>query len=137
MRKRVLGLSVVILSLTGGCSSQSNPATNSPVPMVAGAGSNADGGGGSFPQALCVPNTTGGIVLNVMNTTPLLVQVTLAGPTRATAAVQPGTTQTLALVPGNYTVTGAAPSAPNATFVPSAWSVANGCDYFVDIKAST
>ena len=103
-------------------------------------GATGDGGGssgGSFPQALCVPNASGTIALSVINTTPLLIQVTLAGPTRATAAVPPGAIQTIALSPGNYTLTGEAPGTPNAGFIPSSWSVVNGCDYLLLIKAST
>jgi hypothetical protein len=95
------------------------------------------GGGGSFPQAPCVPNTTGGIALSVINTTPFLIQVTLAGNTQVTAAVPPGAIQTLAIQPGNYTLTGEAPGSGNAIFIPSSWSVVNGCDYLLHIKAST
>jgi|KBSMisStaDraftv2_1062788.scaffolds.fasta_scaffold48217_2 hypothetical protein len=102
-----------------------------------GGGGESGGGGGSFPQAPCVPNTTGGIALNVINTTPLLVQVTIAGATRVTAAVPPGAIQTLAIQPGNYTLTGEAPGTPNAVFIPSSWSVVNGCDYLLHLKAST
>jgi hypothetical protein len=102
-----------------------------------GGGGTGSGGSGSFPQALCVPNATGAIVLSVINTTPLLVQVTLAGPTQITAAIPPGAIQTLALQPGNYTLTGEAPGSSNAGFIPSSWSVTNGCDYLLQIKAST
>ena len=102
-----------------------------------GGGGDSGGGGGSFPQAPCVPNTTGGIALNVINTTPLLIQVTLAGATRVTVAVPPGAIQTLAIQPGSYTLTGEAPGTPNTGFIPSSWSVVNGCDYLLQIKAST
>jgi len=102
-----------------------------------GSGGGGSSGGGSFPQAPCVPNTTGGISLSVINTTTLLVQVTLAGPTGVTAAVPPGAIQTLALAPGNYTLTGTAPGTQNSVFAPSSWSVVNGCDYLLQIKSST
>jgi len=94
-------------------------------------------GGGSFPQAPCVPNSTGGIALSVVNTTPLLISVTLNGSTRITAAIPPGAIQTLAIQPGNYTLTGEATGTPNSSFSPSSWSVVNGCDYLLQIKAST
>jgi hypothetical protein len=35
------------------------------------------------------------------------------------------------------TLAGATPGTPNAGFVPSSWSVVNGCDYLLQIKAST
>ena len=102
-----------------------------------GSGGGGDANGGSFPQAPCVPNTTNNITLNVINTTPVLIQVTLSGATPVTSAIPPGAIQTLALQPGNYTLTGAAPGTPNASFSPSSWSVVNGCDYLLQIKAST
>jgi hypothetical protein len=102
-----------------------------------GGGGSGGGGGGSFPQAPCVPNTTGGITINIINTTPYLIQVTLAGPTAVTAAVPPGAIQTLALLAGNYTLTGVAPGTTNTGFTPSSWSVVNGCDYLLQLKAST
>ena len=102
-----------------------------------GGGDPSGAGGGSFPQAPCIPNTTGGITINVINTTPLLIQVTLNGVTRVTAAIPPGAIQTLAIQPGNYTLTGEAPGTTNASFAPSSWSVVNGCDYLLQIKAST
>ena len=100
-------------------------------------GGSAGGGGGSFPQAPCVPNSTGSIALSVINTTPLLISVTLSGSTRVTAAIPPGAIQTLAIAPGNYTLSGEAPGTPNSSFTPSSWSVVNGCDYLLQIKAST
>jgi hypothetical protein len=102
-----------------------------------GGGGDSGGGGGSFPQAPCVPNSTGGIALSVINTTPLLISVTLTGSTRVTAAIPPGAIQTLAIQPGNYTLSGEAPGTPNSSFNPSSWSVVNGCDYLLQIKAST
>jgi len=101
-----------------------------------GGGGDGSGGGGSFPQAPCVPNTTGGIALNIINTTQLLIQVTLAGPTGVTAVVPPGAIQTLAILPGNYTLTGMAPGTTNSVFAPSSWSVVNGCDYLLQVKSS-
>jgi hypothetical protein len=102
-----------------------------------GSGGGDANGGGSFPQAPCVPNTTNNITLSVINTTPVLIQVTLAGATPVSAAVPPGAIQTLALLPGNYTLTGAAPGTANASFQQSSWSVVNGCDYLLQLKAST
>ena len=101
-----------------------------------GSDGSGGGGGGSFPQAPCVPNTTGGIAFNIINTTTLLIHVTLAGPTGVTAAVPPGAIQTLAILPGNYTLTGVAPGTTNSVFAPSSWSVVNGCDYLLQVKAS-
>jgi hypothetical protein len=102
-----------------------------------GGDSGGGGGGGSFPQAPCVPNSTGSISLNVINTTPLLISVTLTGSTRITAAIPPGAIQTLAIQPGSYTLSGEAPGTPNSSFAASSWSVVNGCDYLLQIKAST
>jgi len=92
--------------------------------------------GGSFPQAPCIPNTTGGIALTMGNATSLPVQVTLTGPTGVTVSLASGDTQTLALLPGNYTLTGVAPGTTNSVFAPSSWSVVNGCDYILQIKSS-
>jgi len=99
-----------------------------------GGGDLGGGGDGSFPQAPCVPNTTGGISLNVINSTGFLIQLTLAGPQRQTFAVPPGAIQVLALQAGNYTLSGDAPGATNATFAPSSWAVSNGCDYLLWLK---
>jgi len=99
-----------------------------------GDGGQSAGAGGSFPQALCVPNTTGGISLNVINSTAFLIQLTFAGPLRQTFAVPPGAIQVLALQAGNYTLSGEAPGTTNATFEPSAWAVSNGCDYLLWLK---
>jgi hypothetical protein len=105
-------------------------------PSDGGGSGGGDGGGdgGSFPQAPCVPNTTGGISLNVINSTAFLIQLTLAGPLRQTFAVPPGAIQVLALQAGNYTLSGEAPGATNATFAPSSWAVSNGCDYLLWLK---
>jgi len=100
-------------------------------------GSGGGDGGGSFPQAPCVPNSTGGISLSVINTTPYLFSMTLTGSTPINAAIPPGAIQTLAIQPGNYTLSGEAAGLPNSSFTPSSWSVVNGCDYLLQIKAST
>jgi putative VirB-like lipoprotein len=97
-------------------------------------GGDGGGDGGSFPQAPCVPNTTGGIALNVINSSAFVIQVTLAGPTRLTFAVPPTGIQVIAAQPGSYTLTGDAPGFPNATFTPSSWSIVNGCDYLLWLK---
>jgi hypothetical protein len=102
-----------------------------------GGGSGGGGGGGdggSFPQAPCVPNTTGGIALSVINSSSFVIQLTLNGPTRLTFAVPPTGIQVLAPQPGSYTLTGEAPGFPNATFAPSSWSIVNGCDYLLWLK---
>jgi len=99
-----------------------------------GSGGGDGGGDGSFPQAPCVPNTTGGIALNVINSSSFVIQLTLTGPTRLTFAVPPTGIQVLAPQPGNYTLTGEAPGFPNATFTPSSWSIVNGCDYLLWLK---
>ncbi|HET9833110.1 MAG TPA: hypothetical protein VFP91_15415 [Vicinamibacterales bacterium] len=99
-----------------------------------GGGGDGSGGDGSFPQAPCVPNTTGGISINVINSTALVIQLTLAGPTGVRFAVPPTGIQVLALQPGNYTLTGEAPGVANAHFEPSSWSVVNGCDYLLWLK---
>jgi hypothetical protein len=99
-----------------------------------GSGGSGGGDGGSFPQAPCVPNTTGGIALNVINSSSFLIQLTLTGPTRLTFAVPPTGIQVIAAQPGNYTLTGEAPGFPNATFAPSSWSIVNGCDYLLWLK---
>jgi hypothetical protein len=99
-----------------------------------GGGGDSGNGGGSFPQAPCVPNTTGGISLHVINSTAFLIQLTLAGSVRQTVAVPPGAIQVLAPLAGNYTLSGEAPGIANATFEPSAWAVANGCDYLLWLK---
>ena len=134
MTKHVLVL-CCILSLVAcrSTSSSSNPAA----PTAASATSSPSSFVGSFPQAPCVPNTTGDIHLNIVNTTQVLVQVTLAGPTGVTITLPVGgPMQTFALSPGNYTLTGAAPGTTNASFAPSSWSVMNGCDYLLQIKSS-
>ncbi|HET9833155.1 MAG TPA: hypothetical protein VFP91_15650, partial [Vicinamibacterales bacterium] len=97
-------------------------------------GGDSGGGDGSFPQAPCVPNTTGGISLNVINSTAFLIQLTLAGPTRVVFAVPPGAIQALAIQAGNYSLSGEAPGSTNASFTPSSWSVVNGCDYLLWLK---
>jgi len=99
-----------------------------------GSGGGDGGGDGSFPQAPCVPNTTGSIALNVINSSSFVIQLTLTGPTRLTFAVPPTGIQVLAPQPGNYTLTGEAPGFPNATFTPSSWSIVNGCDYLLWLK---
>jgi hypothetical protein len=101
-----------------------------------GSGGGGGGGGGSFPQAPCVPNTTGGIVFNIINTSSFLIQVTLAGPTNVTTSVPSGAIQVFALAPGNYTLSGVLPGTTNSTFTPSMWSVVNGCDYLLQLKTS-
>ena len=102
-----------------------------------GGGGDSGGGGGSFPQAPCVPNTTGDITLSVINTTPYLFSMTLTGAASINAAIPPGAIQTLAMQPGNYTLTGQASGVSNSSFSPSSWSVVNGCDYLLQIKASS
>ena len=135
MTKRALVL-CCILSFVVACrstSSSSNPAA----PTTASATNTPSSFVGSFPQAPCVPNTTGDIHLNIVNTTSVLVQVTLAGPTGVTITLPVGgPMQTFALSPGNYTLTGAAPGTANASFAQSSWSVINGCDYLLQIKSS-
>jgi hypothetical protein len=68
-----------------------------------------------------------------MNTTAVLVQVTLSGPQQIVFSLQPGDIQLAPITPGNYTVTGQTPTAPNITFSPSAWALAPGCDYLLQI----
>lgn len=132
MTKRALAC--VVLSLFVACRSNS-ASTNLAAPTVASVASPPPGG--SFPQAPCVPNTTGDIHLNIINTTSLLVQVTLTGPTGVTITLPSGgPMQTFALLPGNYTLTGVAPGTANSSFAPSSWSVVNGCDYLLQIKSS-
>jgi hypothetical protein len=135
MTKRALAC--VVLCLFAACRSNS-ASSNLAAPTVASATSSTSSfTGGSFPQAPCIPNTTGGIALNVLNTTALLVDVTLTGPTGVTITLPPGgPMQTLALLPGNYTLTGVAPGTTNSVFAPSSWSVVNGCDYLLQIKSS-
>jgi hypothetical protein len=101
-----------------------------------GSGGGGTGGGssaGSFRQAPCVPNGTTGIVLTLINTTTVPVQLTMTGPVTVVVSLQPGDIQQVAIPPGNYSFTGAMPSAPNANFVPSAWAVVGGCDYLLQV----
>jgi hypothetical protein len=135
MTKRALVL-VCVLPLVAACRSTSasgNPAA----PTVANVTSSPSAfAGGSFPQAPCIPNATGDITLKIGNATTLPVQVTLTGPTQATVSLESGAVQTLALLPGNYTLTGVTPGTTNSIFAPSSWSVVNGCDYLLQIKSS-
>jgi len=133
MTKRALVLGC-ILSLVAAC--RATPVTSNPAaPTVASVASSPSVG--SFPQAPCVPNTTGDITLHVVNTTSFLVQLTLTGPTGVTTSLPQGAMQALALLPGNYTLSGVAPDTTNTRFTPSSWSVVNGCDYLLQIKSST
>ena len=136
MTKRALVL-VCVLSLLAACRSNSasmNPAAPTVASVTTSSASQFTGG--SFPQAPCIPNTTGGIALTMGNATSLPVQVTLTGPTGVTVSLASGATQTLALLPGNYTLSGVAPGTTNSVFAPSSWSVVNGCDYILQIKSS-
>ena len=102
-----------------------------------GGGSSGSAGPGSFPQAPCIPNGTSGIVLTVINTATQLIQLTLTGPTNITLSIPPWDIQAVAIAPGNYTINGATPSAPNVHFNPSSWSVVPGCDYLGNIVSIT
>ena len=136
MTKRALVL-VSILSLFAACrsnSASSNPAA--PTVATVTSSSASQFSAGSFPQAPCVPNTTGDITLKMGNATTFPVQVTLTGPTGVTVSLESGAVQSLRLLPGNYTLTGVAPGTTNTVFAPSSWSVVNGCDYVLQIKSS-
>jgi hypothetical protein len=133
MTKRALAC--VVLSLFAACRSNS-ASSNLAAPTATSVTSSTSSFGGSFPQAPCIPNTTGDITLKMGNATTLAVQVTLTGPTQATVSLESGAVQTLALLPGNYTLTGVAPGTTNSVFAPSSWSVVNGCDYLLQIKSS-
>jgi hypothetical protein len=103
-----------------------------------GAGGGGGGAsGGSFPQAPCVPNHTGGISVSLINTTTIAVQVTITSSTTLTVSLAPGAIAIVPLTPGNYTFNGTAPSTPNANFIPSSWSVVNGCDYLLSVVVVT
>ena len=96
-------------------------------------GSAGASAGGSFPQAPCVPNNTGGISVSLINTTTILVQVTITSSTTQTLPLAPGAIAVIPLTAGNYTFNGTAPNTPNASFIPSSWSVVNGCDYLLSV----
>jgi hypothetical protein len=110
-----------------------------------GSGGTGSGGGstppgtpaGSFPQAPCVPNGTNGIVLTVVNTTPILVQLTMAGPLKVVFSLAPGDIQLGAIPPGNYVFTGETPSSPTSNFIPSSWAMAAGCDYLLQLVTTS
>ena len=61
-----------------------------------------------------------------------VVQVTFTGPMTATITVNPGATQTVSLTKGAYTVTGKA-FAANVSFAASTWSLADGCNYALQV----
>ena len=98
-----------------------------------GTGGGGGGASGSFPQAPCVPNNTGGISVSLINTTAISVQVTIASSTTQTVPLAPGAIAVIPLIAGNYTFNGTAPNTPNASFIPSSWSVVSGCDYLLSI----
>jgi len=102
-----------------------------------GSGGGGGDSGGSFPQALCVPNTTHDISLTAINTTALLIQLTFAGTTQLSLTLPPGALQIVPLLPGNYTLSGAAPDAPNTPFRASTWALSSGCDYLLRVAAAT
>jgi hypothetical protein len=82
-------------------------------------------------QPACVANGTATIDVPLTNTSPYTIQITMTGPTTksVTLAPAPSATQTLTLTQGSYTVTGKAINAANVGFIPSTWSLTNGCTY--------
>jgi hypothetical protein len=99
-----------------------------------GGGTGGSGsGGGSFAQAPCVPNGGSGIILTAINTTSELVQLTMTGPQKQVFSLASGDIALAPIQPGNYTITGEAPSAPNSSFSPSQWILSPGCDYLLQV----
>jgi len=96
-----------------------------------GSGGGGGASGGSFPQAPCVPNTTHDIALTAINTTPYLIQLAFAGPTQPALSLPPGAIMVAPFLPGNYTLSGTVPDAPNVTLLPSTWALSIGCDYLL------
>src|SRR5262249_6611845 len=60
-------------------------------------------GGGSFTQAPCVPNGGTGIILTAINTTTVLVQLTMTGPQKLVFSLASGDIALAPIQPGNYT----------------------------------
>ena len=104
-----------------------------------GGGGTGGGGtsGGSFAQAPCVPNGGTGIVLTAINTTSVMVQLTFTGPQTVSFPLGPTDIVLAPFQPGNYTITGQAPSAPNSSFAPSGWTLVPGCDYLLQVVFKT
>jgi hypothetical protein len=100
-------------------------------------GGGTSNGGGSFPQAPCVPNNSGGISLSVINLTSVLVQLTFTGPITQTMSLGPGMIGVAGIPPGNYSFDGQTPNNPSAIFIPSSWSVQNGCDYLLTLVVTS